>query len=88
MATITVVRKGGFNPALFLPGNALTITPSDTDVYEPPVAVWVGTGGTVKAIPAEGTAVETFVVPDGCYMPCLVKAVYSTGTDAVGLVAI
>lgn len=70
------------------PMNAKAVTKSDTDTFSGPVAIFVGSGGTVTVTPAGGQADVQFTIPTGGFVPCLVTAVKSTGTDASDLVAV
>ena len=70
--------------------NAIAITKSDTDVYEPPVVVYVGGAGVVNAVPAgdpAGAAVAV-TVPAGGYVPFRCKQVMSTSTTATLMVGL
>lgn len=70
------------------PCNAKAITPSDADTFSDPVSIFVGAAGTVTVTPAGGQANVAFEVPAGSFVPVLVTAVLSTGTDASDLVAV
>lgn len=70
------------------PWNAKAVTKSDTDTFSQPVSIFVGTAGTVTVTPAGGQANVAFEVPAGSFVPVLVTAVLSTGTDASDLVAV
>lgn len=71
------------------PGGARTITPSDADTFVKAVAVYVGTAGDVRVLPANGDAAVTFkAVPAGGMVQCSVRGVLSTGTTASDLVGI
>lgn len=70
-----------------LPDNALAVTPSNTDTFENPVTIFVGTGGTVTVTPAGKQADVTFTVASGGFVPCRVGAV-KTGGTASGMVAV
>ena len=71
------------------PSAAVVITPSDADTFLKPVAVYVGATGNVRIVPANGGAALTFVgLPAGSMVPCLARAVYSTGTTATSLIGV
>lgn len=66
-------------PVTFTPSKAEAVTPSDTTVFQPG-SLYVGTGGTLRVMLADDTATVDFVnIPDGTFLPILVKMVYSTG---------
>lgn len=67
---------------------AFVIAPSDTDVFQSPVRVWVGGAGTLAVVPANGTATVSLTVAANTYVPLYVTAVKATGTAATLLVAI
>jgi hypothetical protein len=69
--------------------NAIAITPSDANVFQYPVRVWVGGAGTlaVQAANNPGTTV-TFTVAANTYLPLYVVAVMATGTTATLLVGV
>lgn len=70
------------------PSRAIAITPSDATEFDLGVQVYAGTGGTVVVEPyGGGDATVTFNVPDGGYVPCVVRRVLaaSTATDLVGV---
>lgn len=72
------------------PGQAATITPSDsTDLPVPAVAVYVGGAGNIT-LDTEGgqTTVLFAAVPAGTTLKLRVKRVRATGTTATNLVAI
>lgn len=71
------------------PGAALAITPHDTNVFERPVAVYVGVAGDVVIRPANGGSAVTFKgMAAGSVVPCMAIGVNSTSTTATNLVAI
>jgi hypothetical protein len=74
-----------------MPACAKVITKSDTDTFSQPVHVYVGTAGTVTAVPegagSAGTGVAAVCVAGGWY-PTRVWAVKSTGTTASDLVGV
>ena len=71
------------------PGGAFGITPSDTDTYPQPVAVYVGGAGDVAVTPYTGAVPVVFYnLPAGSVVPCSVKAVMLTDTTATNLVGV
>lgn len=64
------------------------VTPSDSDVYDPPFrAVFVGTGGDVAIKSLGGTTAVYKNVPDGGTIFCAGTQILDTGTDADDIVA-
>ena len=93
MAVISMsVVPDGTSPSGYsitsFPMNAKAVTKSDTDTFNHPVSIFVGAAGTVTVTPAGGQANVAFEVPAGSFVPVLVTAVLSTGTDASDLVAV
>ena len=77
------------NSSIYASADAAAVTKSDTAVF--PVgtrALWVGGGtGTVKVRMLSGNDC-TFTGVAGVLLPIQVDMVYSTGTDATGIVAL
>ena len=68
---------------------ALAVTPSDgSDLSgEPYYAVWVGTGGNLKVVMADGgTPVTLNNCASGQLIPIMVERIYSTGTTASDII--
>lgn len=91
MATVAFAPTSMIGPSVpTLPGGGAAITPSDADVFNPAVVVYVGGAGVVAAVPANsltGSAVNV-TVPAGGYVPFRCSAVKFTGTTATLLVAV
>ena len=51
------------------------------------VTLFVGTGGSVKVDTLDDSTLIYTNVPDGFFLPVIVKKVYSTGTTATGILA-
>jgi hypothetical protein len=70
-------------------GNALAITPADTDLSIISRAIYVGTTGnlTVKMAGSENTITFT-AVPAGSLLPIRVTQIRSTDTTATNIVAL
>lgn len=72
-----------------LPANALTITPSDNQIYDPPITVWVGDAGpvNVNVVPYGRAGDKSVIYPvsAGMTIPVLCKQVLAASTTAVAL---
>jgi hypothetical protein len=89
MATIALGYVTSATPSCpVLPDGAKAITPSDTDTFQSPVAVFVGGAGTVTCSPANGNVDVQLTMPAGGIIPFRVLAVKATGTAATLMVAI
>lgn len=66
------------------PSSAVTITPSNTTEYDPPIAVWALTAGTIVFDAAIGATNVTVAVEANTLIPVLVRRV-RTGTSATVL---
>lgn len=92
MASIDNTRpasQSGVDGIPAFPSGAVAITPADADTFLKPVAVYVGGTGNVAVTPANGGADVIFVgVPAGTMVPCMVRAVLSTGTTATSLIGV
>jgi hypothetical protein len=72
------------NTPLF-PTCAQALTVADVDL--PPGSIYVGTGGAVSVMPADGPGPVTFVgMNAGQVVPVLVKGLRASGTTAQNLV--
>jgi hypothetical protein len=69
------------------PGDAATVTASDTTRFSPSV-VYVGTTGNVNVVTSQGTTVLFTAVPAGAVIPVRVIGVLSTSTTASTIVRI
>lgn len=68
--------------------NGAAVTPSD--VTEIPVsrALYIGSGGTMVVVMAEGAQLTFVGVPTGVILPLQVKKVLATGTTAASILAL
>lgn len=84
------MAKTNYSPTFpAFPGDAATITCSDTAVLPQPSVVYTASGGTIKVTTAEGTDVTFTGVGAGSILPVRVIRVWTTGTTTTtGLVAI
>jgi len=68
---------------------AYAVTPNNsTNLAQWPAALYVGGTGDVRVDMANGGTVTFINVPDGTFLPILVKKVYVTGTDATDIIAL
>lgn len=66
----------------FIASQGSSLTPNDTTEFEPG-SLYIGTGGDVVCVLADESSTITFSnVPDGSFLPILVKMVYDTNTTA------
>lgn len=83
------MAKTNYSPTFpMFPGDAATVTPSDTVNFSTASVVYVGTGGNVRVLTAQGTDVTFTAVLAGSILPVQVLRVYSTNTTATNLVRI
>lgn len=89
MATVAMANPTTASPQCpVLPDAAKAITPSDTDTFAQPVAVFVGGAGVVVCTPANGASDVSITMPAGSIVPFRVLAVKATSTTATLLVAV
>ena len=78
----TRIYGDGNRAVNFIPTKAEAVTPSDTTILQPG-SLYVGTGGTLVVMLADDSSAVTLTnVPDGSFIPLLIKRVYDTTTDA------
>ena len=70
------------------PGGAATVTPSNTVNLAYPAVIYVGVGGNVRVLTAQGDDVVFANVPSGFVVPVQVLRVFSTNTTATTMLAI
>lgn len=70
------------------PGDAATVTPSDTVNFDAPSVLWIGGAGNVRVLTAQGTDITFTGVLAGAVLPLQVIRVYSTNTTATNMVRI
>ena len=77
-----------FSPTFpMFPGDAALITTSDTTTFNPSV-LYVGVGGNVRVLTAQGTDIVFASVPAGFILPVQVIRVYATNTTASSMARI
>jgi hypothetical protein len=69
-------------------GAAAAVTPHDTNTIAPTRGLYVGTGGDVKVMMLDGTALTFTAMTAGIVHPLVVIMVYNTGTTASNIVAL
>lgn len=83
------MAKTNYSPTFpMFPGDAASITPSDTINLPQVSVVFVGVSGNVKVTTAQGSDVTFTGVNAGTVLPVQVRRVWSTGTTATSLTAI
>lgn len=83
------MAKTNYSPTFpMYPGGATAITPSNTVNLTDPSIVYVGVGGNVRVLTAQGDDVTFVGIPAGAVVPVQVIRVYSTSTTATNLVGI
>ena len=82
------MAKTNFSPTFpMFPGDAASVTPSDTNSF-PPSVLFVGGVGNVTILTAQGSTVLFFSVPGGSIIPVQATKVLATGTTASNIVRI
>lgn len=69
-------------------GVAFAVTPHDVNVQQTFRAIYVGTGGDIVLVMADGTSVTFKNVPTGMILPVTGNLIKSTGTTATNLVGL
>lgn len=77
------MAKTNYSPTFpMYPGDAALVTASDTVNFATPSVVYVGGGGNVRVLTAQGTDVIFSNVNAGTWIPCQVLRVFATNTTA------
>ena len=83
------MAKTNYSPTFpMYPGDAAAVTTSDTVPFATPSIVFVGGGGTVRVLTAQGSDVTFTGVLSGSILPVQVARVYATTTTATNMVRI
>ena len=83
------MAKTNYSPTFpMYPGDAATVTPSDVNNLLTPSVLFVGGGGNVRVLTAQGSDVTFTGVLAGSILPVQVIRVYSTSTTATNIVRI
>ena len=83
------MAKTNYSPTFpMFPGDAAVVTPSDTVNFETASVLFVGGGGVVRVLTAQGSDVTFTGVLAGTVLPLQVLRVYSTTTTATNIVRV
>ena len=83
------MAKTNYSPTFpMFPGDAAVITPSNTVNFDTASVVFVGGGGNVRVLTAQGSDVTFTGVLAGTVLPLQVLRVYSTNTTATNMVRV
>jgi hypothetical protein len=70
------------------PGDAASVTPNDNTNFTENSVIYTGTGGQIRVMTAQGTVLTFANVQPGTVLPVQVRRVYSSITDATGIIRI
>lgn len=80
------MAKTNYSPTFpMFPGDAATVTPSDTVNFPESSVVFSGSGGTIRVLTAQGTDITFTNVPAGSVLPVQVLRVFSSTTNATNI---
>ena len=83
------MAKTNYSPTFpMFPGDAAAVTPSDTVNFVEPSVLFVGGGGNVRVLTAQGSDVTFTGVLAGSILPLQVLRVFSTSTTATNIVRV
>ena len=83
------MAKTNYSPTFpAFPGDAATVTTSDTNNLREPSVLFAGSGGTIRVLTAEGSDVTFTNLQPGSILPLRVIRVYASTTTATGIVRI
>jgi hypothetical protein len=83
------MAKTNFSPTFpMFPGDAATVTTSDTVNLAEPSIIFAGTGGTIRVLTAQGSDVTFTNVQPGAILPVQVIRVFASTTNATSMVRI
>lgn len=69
--------------------DAVTITPSDTTTFNPPLrGIYIGVTGNIQVKTALGTTVVFSNVPAGIVLPVMASIVFATNTTATTMIGL
>jgi hypothetical protein len=82
-------KQTNYSPTFpMFPGGATVITPSDTINLATPSVVYIGVGGSVRVLTAQGDDVTFVGLLAGSILPVQVIRVWNTGTTSTNMVRI
>ena len=83
------MAKTNYSPTFpMYPGDAAAVTPSDTVNLAQPSVIYVGVGGNVRILTAQGSTVTFTGVNAGTVLPVQVLRVFATSTTASSMTAV
>jgi len=83
------MAKTNYSPTFpMYPGDAAAVTPSNTVNFSEPSVLWIGGGGVVRVLTAQGSDVTFTGVLGGAVLPLQVLRVYETNTTATNIVRV
>jgi len=83
------MAKTNYSPTFpMYPGDAAAVVTSDTVNFSTPSVVFVGGGGTVRVLTAQGSDVTFLGVLAGSILPVQVARVFASTTTATNMVRI
>jgi hypothetical protein len=86
------MSKTQYSPTFpMFPGDAVAVTPSDTQDLSTPAVLYIGNSGStgsVKITTAQGSDVTFTGLIAGTVLPVQARRVWATGTDCTSIVAI
>lgn len=83
------MARTNYSPTFpMFPGDAAVVTPSNTVNLTNPSIIWVGGGGNVRVLTAQGTDVTFTGVLGGSVLPVQVIRVFATNTTATNLIQV
>ena len=83
------MAKTNYSPTFpMYPGDAAVVTPSDTVDFDTASVIFVGGGGIVRVLTAQGSDVTFTGVLSGAILPVQVLRVFSSTTTATNMVRV
>lgn len=83
------MAKTNYSPTFpMYPGDAATVTTSNTVNFDTASVIFVGGGGNVRVLTAQGTDVTFTGVLAGSILPVQVLRVFATNTTATNMVRV
>lgn len=83
------MAKTNYSPTFpMFPGDAAVVTPSNTVNFDTASVLFVGGGGNVRVLTAQGSDVTFTGVLAGAVLPLQVLRVFSTSTTATNIIRV